>query len=444
MGRSRARNRASSATIHGRPRVAVVDGRQPSITTFFADPSGSRSRNSSLQDPVIFPVSRCSSRDQSPCDRKHELESDSRTNTYSINERLSKRVRQTALPRTPLEKPDASHLCLSSTNGPSYTSSTADVFAIPVVKSGQPCGRQGAIPPGEDLVPEEGEEFVRPPELEEGEDDDFWDNASSSGSSVTLKGESVVSISDDDDDSKLEEKQTRRVPHQTPQKVSETTCPICDMVLTGTSLFDAEKHVNECLDGDTHLNKASVSKRSSMTASFPARSQYEIQSASGSSSKVKLPQPQAMVQKNAFGALMKGKTEEHAWKLSEQDSNPRHKGKSVSNSNKPSRAPLTAPFYKIMEGTTIAVDAFKYGKIPGITAYFLSHAHADHYTRLSHTWDHGLVYCSQTTANLICHNLGVKKVWVRPLKNDEPTMVDGVRVTLLDANQLSVMRTFVF
>lgn len=56
-----------------------------------------------------------------------------------------------------------------------------------------------------------------------------------------------------------------------------------------------------------------------------------------------------------------------------------------------------APFYKIMTGMPIAVDAFRYGKIPGVEAYLLSHFHSDHYTNLGEKWKNGMIYCSRAS-----------------------------------------------
>jgi len=40
------------------------------------------------------------------------------------------------------------------------------------------------------------------------------------------------------------------------------------------------------------------------------------------------------------------------------------------------------------------------------------HAHSDHYTNLSKSWKEGPIYCSETTANLVVHMLGVEPRWV--------------------------------
>ncbi|EUC64525.1 DNA cross-link repair protein pso2/snm1 [Rhizoctonia solani AG-3 Rhs1AP] len=100
-----------------------------------------------------------------------------------------------------------------------------------------------------------------------------------------------------------------------------------------------------------------------------------------------------------------------------------------------------------MPGMPIAVDAFSYGKIPGVTAYFLSHAHSDHYTNLSSSWDHGPVYCSLTTGNLIKHIRGVDPKWVKPLPENKAIEIPdtgGVTVTLIDANHCPGSSLFVF
>ncbi|KAJ3503570.1 hypothetical protein NLJ89_g8372 [Agrocybe chaxingu] len=96
-----------------------------------------------------------------------------------------------------------------------------------------------------------------------------------------------------------------------------------------------------------------------------------------------------------------------------------------------------APFYKVLQGMPIAVDAFRYGAIPGVTAYFLTHAHSDHYTNLSSNWKNGPIYCSEGTANLIVHILSVDRKWVHRLPMDTPMLIpntNGVTVTLIEAN----------
>ena len=57
------------------------------------------------------------------------------------------------------------------------------------------------------------------------------------------------------------------------------------------------------------------------------------------------------------------------------------------------------PPHKQVPGTRFVVDGFRHAH-PSVTAYFLTHAHSDHYQGLSERWD-APVYCTDTTARLI-------------------------------------------
>ncbi|CAK5281927.1 unnamed protein product [Mycena citricolor] len=140
---------------------------------------------------------------------------------------------------------------------------------------------------------------------------------------------------------------------------------------------------------------------------------------------------------NAFSVLMNSCTENAVW----NEASTAEASRATKNQRR------KAPFYKVLQGMPIAVDAFRYGCIPEVTAYFLTHAHSDHYTNLSSSWKHGPIYCSEGTANLIIHMLSVDKKWVHPLPMDTPTLIpdtNGVRVTLIEANHCPGSSLFLF
>ena len=141
---------------------------------------------------------------------------------------------------------------------------------------------------------------------------------------------------------------------------------------------------------------------------------------------------------SAFSKLMSGHAEDAAWATaaaSEQASR-----------GKPAYQ-RTCPFYKIMPGLSICVDAFRYGAVQGCNAYFLSHFHSDHYIGLTSSWCHGPIYCSHVTANLVRRQLRVDPKWVVDLEFDKKVEVpatQGVDVTMIPANHCPGSSLFLF
>ncbi|TKA57709.1 hypothetical protein B0A53_00858 [Rhodotorula sp. CCFEE 5036] len=139
---------------------------------------------------------------------------------------------------------------------------------------------------------------------------------------------------------------------------------------------------------------------------------------------------------NAFTALMAGHAETIQWKAAEKADKQRGR--------LPKGEERRVPFYKWIDGMEVTVDAFRYGKIDGCKAYFLSHAHSDHYQNLSSTWSGGPIYASQTTINLIKLKLGVRDEYLFPLPLDQTVKVHGIDVTLIDANHCPGSVLFLF
>ncbi|KAK5738359.1 DNA cross-link repair protein PSO2/SNM1 [Elasticomyces elasticus] len=244
--------------------------------------------------------------------------------------------------------------------------------------------------------------------------------------------------------------------------VEGSTCPICSIPLSGVSEVDAGTHVNNCLDGNpTPLPSSSVSKKEvpvtiKSEGSTAAKQPWPINGLNSTSGANQFKRPARAAKPgqtdpfdsaksgssngtaSAFGKLMSGHAEDAAWA---EAAAAEHKSR-----GKPAYE-RTCPFYKVMPGMFICVDAFRYGAVAGCKAYFLSHFHSDHYVGLTSSWCHGPIYCSRVTGNLVRQQLRVDPKWVVDQEFDttfEVPGTKGVNVTMIDANHCPGSSLYLF
>ncbi|KAI0164647.1 DRMBL-domain-containing protein [Xylariaceae sp. FL1272] len=221
-------------------------------------------------------------------------------------------------------------------------------------------------------------------------------------------------------------------------------CPLCNASLDGVTSEQATIHVNACLDGNPLSPPQSPVKRSES----PSTSTIDAPEISKRFARAAVPRPgQAnpidlgggpSKSTSAFTKLMSGHAEDSAWASAAASENA-SRGKQAYQ--------RTCPFYKIMPGIFICVDAFRYGAVEGCKAYFLSHFHSDHYIGLTANWSHGPIYCSKVTGSLVKNQLRTAAKYVKELEFEETVEVpgtEGVTVTMIPANHCPGSSLFLF
>lgn len=218
------------------------------------------------------------------------------------------------------------------------------------------------------------------------------------------------------------------------------SCPLCNASLAGISPDQATVHVNACLDGNPIPLQKPEEPPPSETVDAPEVSKRFARAAvprPGQANPISLGST-ANQPTSAFSKLMSGHAEDAAWASAAAAEN--------ASRGKPAYR-RTCPFYKIMPGFSICVDAFRYGAVKGCNAYFLSHFHSDHYIGLTANWSHGPIYCSKVTGSLVKSQLRTAAKWVKELEFEETVEIpgtEGVTVTMLPANHCPGSSLFLF
>lgn len=277
---------------------------------------------------------------------------------------------------------------------------------------------------------------------EEGGEDDFDDDVFEGGEEFVERQylEEQRRLEMDDDgvgDDSFDGEDGPLIKSEDNPPTDAASCPICSVGLGGISEGDASTHVNNCLDGNpTPLPERKPTTTVSEGASRFKRPQRPPKP--GQENPFVLGGSDNKSKGSAFSKLMSSHAEDAAWAAASAAEN--------ASRGKPAYT-RTCPFYKILPGFNICVDAFRYGAVKGCNAYFLSHFHSDHYIGLTSTWTHGPIYCSKVTANLVRQQLRVAPEYVIPMDWETPTEIpgtNGVVVTMISANHCPGSSLFLY
>lgn len=232
-----------------------------------------------------------------------------------------------------------------------------------------------------------------------------------------------------------------------PDDAMVESCPICSGSLAGANPDEITRHVNSCLDGNPTPLPASDPVPLPACPKAILESSPDETAPSHMALKAAIPRPGqrnplsidvGAEESSAFSKLMSGNAESSAWADAA--------AAATASRGKPAYK-RTCPFYKIMPGFSICVDAFRYGAVKECNAYFLSHFHSDHYIGLTASWRHGPIYCSRVTGGLVKQQLKVDPKWVVELEFDTRVDIpgtDGAWVTMIPANHCPGSSMFLF
>ncbi|KAK9761604.1 DNA cross-link repair protein PSO2/SNM1 [Basidiobolus ranarum] len=195
----------------------------------------------------------------------------------------------------------------------------------------------------------------------------------------------------------------------------EISCPLCKQNLLKFTLQERETHVNECLDScftpptsptQSHTNSNCQEVGASLTRVelTPNNESLKVEK-----SNITPKHEQVTLWKQLLDGNSRKSTngESTGKRISNADAKAQDKKPRVENEGGKASKTRSCPFYKKLPDTSFTMDAFCYGKIENCTGYFLSHYHSDHYRGITKGFNHGPIYCSSVTGNLLRLHIGV-------------------------------------